>query len=299
VDVGGRLQLRAPVIAASGTFGYAVEFAGLVDVARLGAVVVKGISLTPAPGHPAPRIIETPAGLLNAIGLQNIGVRAFIEEKLPALRSLGPRIVVNCWGNCEQEYAEVAARLSEAEGVDALEVNISSPNKREWGRIIATDLRATSLVIGAVRANTRLPLWVKLSPNVTDISEFARAAQDAGADAISLINTFVGMAVDAETRRPMLANVTGGLSGPAIKPIALHMVHRAARAVRIPVIGVGGIRSGRDAVEFLLCGARAVQVGTATFYNPRAPVLVVDELTDYLVRHNIRDVNELVGALEV
>jgi dihydroorotate dehydrogenase (NAD+) catalytic subunit len=299
VDVGGRLQLRAPVIAASGTFGYAVEFAGLVDVARLGAVVVKGISLTPAPGHPAPRIIETPAGLLNAIGLQNIGVRTFIEEKLPALRSLGPRIVVNCWGNCEQEYAEVAARLSEAEGVDALEVNISSPNKREWGRIIATDLRATSLVIGAVRANTRLPLWVKLSPNVTDISEFARAAQDAGADAISLINTFVGMAVDAETRRPMLANVTGGLSGPAIKPIALHMVHRAARAVRIPVIGVGGIRSGRDAVEFLLCGARAVQVGTATFYNPRAPVLVVDELTDYLVRHNIRDVNELVGALEV
>jgi len=298
VDVGGGLRLRTPIIAASGTFGYGVEFAGLVDVQRLGAVVVKGISLEPAPGHPPPRIVETPAGFLNAIGLQNIGVRAFVDEKLPALRALGTRVIVNCWGNSEDEFAEVAARLSEAPGVDGIEVNVSCPNKLEWGRIIATDLRATEAVVRAVRANTRLPLWVKLSPNVTDIVEFAQVAEEAGANSLSLINTLVGMAVDAETRRPILSNVTGGLSGPAIKPVALHMVHRVARAVRVPVIGIGGIRSGEDVVEFLLCGARAVQVGTATFCDPSALVRINNELAEYLVRHGVRDVNELVGALE-
>jgi dihydroorotate dehydrogenase (NAD+) catalytic subunit len=298
VEVGRGLRLRNPVIAASGTFGYGLEFAGLVDVARLGAVSVKGISPHPAAGHPAPRIVETPAGMLNAIGLQNVGVREFVDEKLPILRTLGTRIVVNCWGNTEDEYGEVAARLSAASGIDALEVNISSPNKREWGRILATDIGAIAAVIRRVRANTELPVWVKLSPNVTDIADCARAAEDAGADALSLINTLVGMAVDAETRKPLLTNVTGGLSGPAIKPVALHMVRCVAQAVRIPVVGVGGIRSGTDAVEFLLCGARAVQVGTATFYDPTAPVRVVDELTSYLIRHGIDDVTDLVGALE-
>jgi dihydroorotate dehydrogenase (NAD+) catalytic subunit len=298
VDVGAGLRLPVPVIAASGTIGYGVEFAGVTDLARIGAVVVKGISVEPSRGHAAPRILETPSGMLNAIGLQNIGVAAFIGEKLPALRALGARVVVNCWGVTEDEYAEVARRLSDAEGLSALEINVSSPNKREWGRIIATDPAATARVVRAVRAHTRLPLWVKLSPNVTDIVEVARAAEGAGADAVSLINTLVGMAIDADTRRPVLANVTGGLSGPAIKPVALHMVYRVACAVGIPVIGIGGIRSGRDAAEFLLCGARAVQVGTATFYDPNAPVRIVDELAEYLRARGIADVNALVGALE-
>ncbi|MBP1689634.1 MAG: dihydroorotate dehydrogenase family protein, partial [Deltaproteobacteria bacterium] len=279
VDVGGGLRLRNPVIAASGTFGYGLEFAGVTDLRALGAIVVKGLSLEPNRGHPAPRIVETPAGMLNAIGLQNIGVRAFIESKLPQLRAFGTPIVANCWGHEPKEFGEVAARLSDAEGLAAIEINISCPNKREWGRIIATDLELTREVVRLVRTRCRLPMWVKLSPNVTDIASFARVAEEEGADAISLINTLLGMAVDLERRRPALTNVTGGLSGPAIKPVALRMVHEVARAVGIPVIGMGGIGSGDDALEFLLVGARAVQVGTASFTDPCATERIAAEVT--------------------
>lgn len=298
VDVGAGLVLRNPVIAASGTFGYGVEFAGVVDLAALGAVVVKGLSLEPSRGHPAPRLIETAAGMMNAIGLQNIGVRAFIESKLPALRRYGTPVVANCWGNVPEEFAEVAARLSDAEGIAAIEVNISSPNKREWGRIIATDLALTREVVRAVRKRCRRPLWVKLSPNVTDIASFARAAEEEGADAVCLINTLLGMAIDLERRRPALANRTGGLSGPAIKPVALRMVYDAVRAVRIPVIGIGGIMSGDDALEFLLVGARAVQVGTASFTDPRATERIVREIGVGLARRGYQDVNAWIGSLE-
>jgi len=297
VDVGGGLTLRNPVIAASGTFGYGVEFAGVVDLTALGAIVVKGLSLEPSRGHPAPRLIETPAGMMNAIGLQNIGVQAFIATKLPALRAYGTPVVANCWGNVPEEFAEVAARLCDAEGVAALEVNISCPNKRDWGRIIATDLTMTREVVRAVRHRCRLPLWVKLSPNVTDIASFARVVEEEGADAISLINTLLGMAVDLERRRPALANRTGGLSGPAIKPVALRMVYDAVHAVRIPVIGIGGIVSGDDALEFLLVGARAVQVGTASFNDPRATERIVHELAAGLVGRGFNDVNAWIGTL--
>jgi dihydroorotate dehydrogenase (NAD+) catalytic subunit len=297
VDVGGGLTLKNPVVAASGTFGYGVEFAGVTDLAALGALVVKGLSLEPSQGHPAPRLVETAAGMMNAIGLQNIGVRAFIETKLPALRASGTAVVANCWGNVPEEFAEVAAQLSDADGIAAVELNISSPNKREWGRIIATDPEMTRAVVRATRARCRLPLWVKLSPNVTDVTLFARIAEEEGADTVCLINTLVGMAIDLEHRRPMLANRTGGLSGPAIKPVALRMVHDTVRAVRIPVIGIGGIASGDDALEFLLVGARAVQVGTATFVDPRATARIAGELAAGLAARGIADVNDWIGTL--
>ena len=298
VDVGGGLRLRNPVIAASGTFGYGLEFAGVTDLRALGAIVVKGLSLEPNRGHPAPRIVETPAGMLNAIGLQNIGVRAFIESKLPQLRAFGTPIVANCWGHEPEEFGEVAARLSDAEGLAAIEINISCPNKREWGRIIATDLELTREVVRLVRTRCRLPMWVKLSPNVTDIASFARVAEEEGADAISLINTLLGLAVDLERRRPALTNVTGGLSGPAIKPVALRMVYEVARAVRIPVIGMGGIGSGDDALEFLLVGARAVQVGTASFTDPCATERIAAEVTAGLRRRGCRDIDDWIGSLD-
>jgi dihydroorotate dehydrogenase (NAD+) catalytic subunit len=297
VDVGGGLRLQNPVIAASGTFGYGVEFAGVTDLRALGAIVVKGLSLEPTPGHPAPRIVETAAGMLNAIGLQNIGVRAFIAEKLPRLRPFGTPIVANCWGHAPEEFAEVVARLSDAEGLAAVEVNISCPNKREWGRIIASDLDLTREVVRAARARCRLPLWVKLSPNVTDVVSFARVAEDEGADAVSLINTLLGLVIDLERRAPALTNGTGGLSGPAIKPVALRMVHEVASAVHIPVIGMGGIASGDDALEFLLVGARAVQVGTASFTDPSATTRIIRELSAGLRRQRCRDVAEWIGTL--
>ncbi len=296
----GTLKLCSPIIAASGTYGYGVEYDGLVDWSLVGAVSVKGLSLHPAAGHQAPRMVETPAGMLNAIGLQNIGLATFVREKLPRLReirALGPRVVVNCWGNTTDEYTRVAAELDGIDGIDALELNLSSPNKREWGGLPAADPRRITEIVGAVRERVRLPLWVKLTPNVTDIVSAARAAVDAGADALSLINTLRGMAVDVATKRPMLSNVTGGLSGPAIKPVALCMVYDTCRAIRAPVIGCGGIISGRDAVEFLLVGAVAVQVGTANLYDPGAPARIARETEAVLQEIGEPGVSGVVGAL--
>ena len=278
----GALELLTPVVAASGTYGYGLEYDGLVDWRLVGAVSVKGLSTEPCDGVPAPRMIETPAGMLNAIGLQNIGVEAFLRDKLPRLRDLPVRVVVNCWGNSEEEYEEVVTRLDGAVGIDALELNLACPNKREWKAIFACDPELTARITARVRKRTNAPLWVKLSPNVTDIRESARAAAGEGADALCLINTVRGMAIDVETRRPMLSNTTGGLSGPAIKPIGVFMTYEAARTVDIPIVGCGGVTSGIDVVEYLLAGASAVQVGTANLYDPAAPARVAAELADWL-----------------
>lgn len=293
----GPLQLKNPVIAASGTFGYGEEYAALVDLNRLGAIVVKGLSLKPMAGNPPPRIVETPAGMLNAIGLANIGVEAFLKEKLPRLRGVEPKIIVNIYGHHIDEYGELASALKGVEGVAALEVNISCPNVECGGMAFGVDPEASARVTDRVVRNTDKPVIVKLSPNVTDIRLIARAVEGAGADAVSLINTLTGMAVDVEKRRPVLANVVGGLSGPAIKPVALHMVYQVARAVKIPVIGLGGIMGHRDALEFILAGAAAVQVGTANFVNPRACLDILDGLTEYCIQQGIGRLSELVGTL--
>jgi dihydroorotate dehydrogenase (NAD+) catalytic subunit len=294
----GALRLQNPVLTASGTFGYGLEFEPYFDLARLGGVVVKGLSLRPRAGNPPPRIVETPSGMLNAIGLQNVGVDAFLTEKLPGLRRHATPVVANVFGETEAEYAEVCRRLDAAPGVAAVEINVSCPNTEAGGMIFGNDPRALSRVTRACRGATRLPLWVKLSPNVTDIRETARAAEASGADAVSLVNTFVGMAIDVETRRPLLANVSGGLSGPAIRPLAVWMTWQVARAVRIPVVGMGGIQSGRDALEFLLAGATAVQVGTANFVRPDAAVRVIDGIKTFLSDHGIAAVADLVGGLD-
>ena len=293
----GNVHLPNPVLAASGTFGYGTEYAGLVDLAALGALSVKGLSLRPAPGKPAPRLVETPGGVLNAIGLQNIGADAFLRERLPALHAAGARVVANFWGDSPEEFAEVAARLDGAPGIVALELNASSPNRPEWGAILATDPVALGAIVKAVRPRVRLPLWVKLSPNLADITGVGRAAEAEGADALCAINTLRGMAVDLETRRPRLASVTGGLSGPAVKPVALRMVHELAAAVRIPIVGLGGIRTGEDALEFLCCGAAAVQVGTATFYDPCAPARIADEMARWCRAHGVAAVRDVIGTL--
>jgi len=295
----GAVELATPVIAASGTYGYGVEYDGLVDWPLVGGVSVKGLSLDPSKGHKAPRMLETAAGMLNAIGLQNIGVEAFVRDKLPRLRAFGPRIIVNCWGNTPEEYEQVVERLDAVEGIDALEINMSSPNKREWGRPPASDPRTAADVIGRVRARTRLPIWAKLTPNVTDIVAIARAVADAGADAVTLINTLKAMAVDVHARRPVLSNVTGGLSGPAIKPVALHLVHEVCKGVAIPVVGCGGIWSGMDALEFLIVGASAVQVGTASLYDPGAPGRIARELDHALLDLGESSVRAVVGSLRV
>jgi dihydroorotate dehydrogenase (NAD+) catalytic subunit len=295
----GSLQLSNPLIAASGCFGYGLEYAGMVDLASLGAIAVKGLFLKEREGHPPPRIVETPAGMLNAIGLQGIGIHRFLSEKMPGLRDRGAVVMVNVCGSTLDEYVELARILDGEPGVAALELNISCPNIKEGGITFGCNLGATADVVRAVRRATRLPIIPKLTPNVTDISSFARAAEDAGADAISLVNTFLAMAVDVETRRPMLSNVMGGLSGPAIRPIAVRMVYECARKVKIPVIGIGGIMSARDVLEFMIAGATAVQVGTASFVDPFIWSKLLDGLRDYVERHRLTRLADVIGTLRL
>ncbi|MBF0608345.1 MAG: dihydroorotate dehydrogenase [Candidatus Magnetobacterium sp. LHC-1] len=301
------LQLKNPVMTASGTFGYGLEYAEFFDLSRLGGIVVKGLSVKPSQGNPPPRIWETSCGMLNSIGLQNIGIPAFVRDRLPLLRRYDTRIIVNFFGDTIADFAEGAAMLNDAVGVDALELNVSCPNKdasqvrpgaiKNWSAF-GTNPVVLAEVVGQVRRATSLPLIVKLSPNVTDITEMARVAVDAGADALSLINTLTGMAIDIETRRPRLSNIVGGLSGPAIKPVALRMlwqVHRALPAV--PLIGMGGVMTGADAIEFILAGATAVAIGTANFVNPQAALHVIDGIEQYMAGHDIANVNDLVGCV--
>jgi dihydroorotate dehydrogenase (NAD+) catalytic subunit len=295
----GSLELRNPVLAASGCFGYGVEYADALDLSTLGAVVVKGLFLKEREGHPPPRIVETPGGMLNAIGLQGIGVHRFIAERLPDLRRLGATVIVNVCGSTLDEYAEVSRILSDAEGVAALELNISCPNIKEGGIQFGCSLTGTYDVVSAVRAVTRLPIIPKLTPNVTDVASFARASEDAGADAVSLVNTFLAMAIDVETRRPKLSNVMGGLSGPAIRPIAVRMVWECRQAVKLPIIGMGGIASPADALEFVIAGAAAVQVGTANFVDPFIWPTLISGIDEYLDRHGIGALGDLVGRLEL
>jgi dihydroorotate dehydrogenase (NAD+) catalytic subunit len=293
----GSLTLGNPLIAASGCFGYGVEYADLVDLSSLGGVAVKGLFLTEREGHKAPRIVETPAGMVNAIGLQGIGVHRFVREKLPELRARGATVIVNVCGTTIDEYAEVSRILSDAEGVAAIELNISCPNIKEGGIQFGCSLHGTFDVVSAVRKATRLPLIPKLTPNVTDVASFARASEEAGADAVSLVNTFLAMVIDVETRRPRISNGFGGLSGPAIRPIAVRMVYECHQAVRIPVIGMGGIMDARDVVEFMVAGATAVQVGTANFVDPFIWPKLVDGLTDYMTRHRIDRASDLIGTV--
>jgi len=295
----GSLRLKNPLIAASGTFGYGEEFALHGDPGAYGAIAVKGLSLAPKAGNPMPRIVETPAGMMNAIGLENVGVERFIAEKMPYLRTLDTAVIANFFGNTVEEYAACASKLSEVEGIAALEMNISCPNVKAGGIAFGTDPKSATEVIAAVRRETALPLIVKLSPNVTDIKVMARAAADAGADALSLINTLTALAVDLDRRRPALANVTGGLSGPAIKPVALRMVWETVQAVSIPVIGIGGIVSGRDALEFLCLGARAVEIGTANFIDPKAAVRIRDEMKTYLATQAVTKIDDFIGTFRV
>ncbi|MCD6306213.1 MAG: dihydroorotate dehydrogenase [Deltaproteobacteria bacterium] len=294
----GPLNLKNPVLTASGTFGYGAEFAPLMDLNRLGGIVVKGISLRPREGNQPPRIVETPCGMLNAIGLANVGLEAFLEEKLPRLRKLRTAVIVNIYGNSVEEYGEVAAGLRGADGISAIEVNISCPNVKQGGMAFGTDPDMSARVTARVVKAADRPVIVKLSPNVTDIRRIAMAVEDAGADALTLINTLTGMAVDIERRVPRLANVSGGLSGPAIRPVALYMVRQAVKAVRIPVIGVGGIMDYRDALEFLIAGARAVQVGTANFVHPRTGLHIIDGLTDFCRAYDIPAIEHIIGTLK-
>ncbi len=295
----GPLSLKNPVVTASGTFGYAQEFEGFMDLSRLGGVAVKGLTLEPRPGNPPPRVAETPAGMLNAIGLENVGVKAFIRDKLPYLRRIDTKTIVNISGSTVEEYATMAGMLAEAGGVHALEINVSCPNIKVGGIAFGSRPDLIREITRAVReAAPRIPLLVKLSPNVTDIVEMARAAVEGGADALSIINTLLGMAIDAERQRPFLGNVTGGLSGPAIKPVALRMVWQVHKALpEVPICGMGGITTSTDAIEFILAGATSVAVGTASLITPTAPVDVLLGIEEYCRRHEIDDIHSLIGAL--
>jgi dihydroorotate dehydrogenase (NAD+) catalytic subunit len=295
----GSLTLANPFIAASGCFGYGVEYAETVDLSTLGAVCVKGLFLSEREGHPPPRIVETPAGMINAIGLQGIGVHRFVKERLPELRTHRATVIVNVCGTSLDEYAEVSRILSDHEGVAAIELNISCPNIKEGGIQFGCSLGGTHDVVSAVRKVTTLPLIPKLTPNVTDVASFARAAEEAGADAVSLVNTFLALAIDVETRRPKITNVLGGLSGPAIRPIAVRMVYECRQAVKIPIIGMGGITNISDALEFVIAGADAVQVGTANFVDPFIWGKLIDGLTDYLTRHRVARFVDLIGSFEI
>ena len=293
------LTLANPVLSASGTFGYGREYSPYIDISSLGAVVTKGLSLAPRAGNPGVRITETACGMLNAIGLENIGIERFLKEELPFLRDSGAVVVVNFFGNSQAEYAELAARLDGVDGIAALEINISCPNVKAGGIQFGTDPGSAAELVGAVRAKTSLPLITKLSPNVTDIVTMARAVVEAGSDALSLINTLLGMAVDLQTGRPVLGNLTGGLSGPAIKPVALRMVYQVVQALpEIPVIGIGGIVCAEDALEFLLLGARAVQIGTANFVDPRTAPAVIAGMDKFLSARGYEKVTDFIGTLK-
>jgi len=294
----GALELKNPLIAASGCFGYGVEYADVVDLSSLGAIVVKGLFLNEREGHPAPRIVETPSGMLNAIGLQGIGVRRFVDEKLPELRARRATVIVNVCGTTLDEYVEVSRILSDHEGVAAIELNISCPNIKEGGIQFGCSLNGTFDVVAAVRKVTRLPLMPKLTPNVTDVASFARAAEEAGADAVSLVNTFLAMAIDVDTRRPKISNIVGGLSGPAIRPIAVRMVYECRQMVKIPIVGMGGVAEARDVLEFMIAGADAVQVGTANFVDPFIWPKLLNGLREYGERHTVARIADLVGSID-
>lgn len=295
----GPLKLKNPVLTASGTFGYGREYYDFVDPGLLGGIVIKGLSLKPRAGNPPPRIVETPCGMLNAIGLANVGLETFLKEKLPWLIKLNPVVIVNIYGHSVDEYGEMAAGLKAVEGVSAIEVNISCPNVECGGMAFGTDPRISAQVTERVLKNSDKPVIVKLSPNVTDITTIARAVEDAGAHALSLINTLTGMAIDIEKGLPRLANTVGGLSGPAIRPVALYMVYQVVKAVRIPVIGVGGITDYRDALEFLIAGARAVQVGTANFADPRTALDIIEGLRKFCESRDISSIDDIIGSLNI
>lgn len=293
------IELKNPVMVASGTFGYGEEYAKYVDLNKLGAIVVKGLSLTPREGNPPPRIVETSAGMLNSIGLQNIGIDSFVDDKLPFLKKIDTKVIVNFFGDSIDEYCEVAKKVDSVSGIHGLEMNISCPNKKEGWLEFGTNPDLAFRVVSAVRKNTKLPLIVKLSPNVTDITVIAKAVSDAGADAVSLINTLSGMAIDIKTRRPKLANIIGGLSGPAIKPVALKMVWQVAKTIKLPIVGIGGIMTHEDAIEFMIAGASAVQIGTANFIDPASSEKIIDGLKLYCEQNSIRNINEIVGSIAI